>query len=583
MLKYPAMVHCLILSGTIGALLGCSESDLTPASPVGEGSDRDNLPSFSGSAVVSQEGAVIATGETRVTIPAGALAEPVEISVEPADDQFVSFPNAEEEQILAFLPHGTQFLKPVTIEVPHEHGGAEGLALYTSEPDEPWVAVDGATFTAEFAQADVMHFSYFFASDIVVEKPAVGGTGGTGGADATGGTGGADATGGTGGTDANGGTGGDVENGGTGGAGDEEANGGTGGDVESGGTGGAGDEEANGGTGGDVENGGAGGAAGEGGSGTVSEGGAAGEGGSGAGEGGSVGEGGTESGEGGKAGSDEGGASGEGGSSGVPGTGGTGNDGPINYLAGKDWFGHLYADADANSSIERDGLCVSGFVGADPNHDTYAYWGWNIAQEEGAENASWQPEAGLAVYYQISGGAGTPLRIDLTDDVGTIYCYTLSESQGEAPLSAFNTDCTDDSGDFYAEQTPLRSIEIEVTSSSETPSEFNFCVDVLEPGPVGGGGAAGGGAGGAAGQAGGPSGGGAGEPNAGGAGGIGAAGSGAGGAPGVGGTASTGGEAGSGAGGIGAAGSGAGGAPGVGGTSGSAGAGASAGEGGAVP
>jgi len=132
MRSYRVGVHSLIACGVLGTLLGCSKTE-PMLLPENTDPDRLNLPTHTHSAVVSNEGAVISAGAAEVVIPRGALAEPVEIVVETTEDGFGTIPNAEQEQVLAFLPHGTQFLKPVTIQIPHEHGSGEALTPFVLE------------------------------------------------------------------------------------------------------------------------------------------------------------------------------------------------------------------------------------------------------------------------------------------------------------------------------------------------------------------------------------------------------------------------------------------------------------------
>ena len=144
-LKYRLRPEGLIVACSLwGVLVGCS----SPGDTVGLSKplpkpDRDlsNLPLHHDSAVVGTSGAVINAGQAEVVIPQGALAEPVEIvvqTVQTTESGFQTFPEMANEEILEFLPHGTQFLRPVTIQVPHHHELSDDLALYTSEPNEPW-------------------------------------------------------------------------------------------------------------------------------------------------------------------------------------------------------------------------------------------------------------------------------------------------------------------------------------------------------------------------------------------------------------------------------------------------------------
>jgi len=499
MRKNRACLQGLISFGLFGVLFGCgSQSDLMLPKPTpGQPSDRTNLPTHTGTAVVSAEGAVISTGAAEVVIPRGALAEPVEIVVQAADPaSFAEIPNAEEEQVLAFLPHGTQFLKPVTIHIPHDHVSVEGLSLFTSEPDQPWSNVAGATFTDEYAAADVTHFSFFFASPTPVEEivPPPVANDGAGGSSSTAGTGGTDAV-------ANAGAGGNEPA--SGGAGGEGGEGGAAGDTNTAGSTGEGGEAGTSNTTAPDA-----GVAGQAGSGSVGEGGGAGTTSTprpdagvagGAGEGG---EGGA-SGEGGSAGSTStGGLAGAGGGAGAGGaTSGGGED--FDYLDNGEWRGYLYskADEEGSSIVERTGICAEGVVSS--GLSTYALWGWNVNQQEGSELVgSWDPNAD-SVFYDVSSSFGEPLRLQLIDDQGVTYCYQLQDEFGEALLTDFNTNCWDNGGAFYDGSTPLVGAQVLVPGSLEDDQAFKFCVHELMPvvGHVDPGGGPDAGAGGSAGGA----------------------------------------------------------------------------------
>ena len=133
-IKYCWRVSGLVASSLLGAVVGCTDADQTGLYEPNP--DWSNLQKHENTAVVGAEGAIIVAGEAAITIPSGALAEPVEITVQPVED-YPSAAQIPEEQVFAFLPHGTQFLQPVTITVPHAHTETDSLALYTSEPDVP--------------------------------------------------------------------------------------------------------------------------------------------------------------------------------------------------------------------------------------------------------------------------------------------------------------------------------------------------------------------------------------------------------------------------------------------------------------
>lgn len=530
---YRVARRSLIALGALGELLlGCSEMgpQLVPETDP----DRTNLPTHTHRAVVSSEGAVISSGDAKVVIPRGALTEPVEIVVEATDEGFGPIPNAEEERVLAFLPHGTQFLKPVTIQVPHEHGSSDALTLLTSEPGQPWAKVEGATFTGAYAEADVMHFSFFFASPTPAsEIVGVGGSGGAGGAGDDLGLGGASGMANTAGASGDGGAAGGSGGGGLDYLDDGEWRGhlfalsDPSSSVERDGrciTGEVGDpidgpafalwgwnihQE--------LES-------------TVT---------------GSwepttegvfysllgdgelrlqlVGESGQTwcylaSGRGFAAfesfntqcwsglglGYDQSPLKGvsvvvpgsglsprpfhmcveelraanqeEGGGGGAPGEGG------LSYLEQGVWHGQLYAGTEGTSQVVRDGMCIAGEVATHELGASFALWGWNINQEEGSDVVSaWTPDTDALAYDLSSDGA--PLRLNVYDEQGQTYCHLLSDESGVVTLTDFNTQCWNGQGDAYDGATPLAGVQVLVPGNTNVPQPFAVCVNEIAPLP----------------------------------------------------------------------------------------------------
>src|SRR4051812_23653743 len=179
-MQYNLRSSGLVAIGVL-AVLGCADADRTNLFPDGT-SDWQNLERHENAAVVGEAGAIIVAGGAAITIPKGALAEPVEISVQQVQTGYPEARGLASEQMFAFLPHGTQFLEPVTITIPHDHGDDQDLALYTSEPNVAWSLVPGARFSSDYASAEVNHFSFFFASPITLDQlePGGGGQGGAG-------------------------------------------------------------------------------------------------------------------------------------------------------------------------------------------------------------------------------------------------------------------------------------------------------------------------------------------------------------------------------------------------------------------
>jgi hypothetical protein len=213
-----------VVLGLAAGAAGCS-SDKSPSG----GNTYQTENPVSGT-VGTSGGAVSADTRGSITVPAGALAQPVVLKISdvasvPSSSPLATPANAQaESKVLAFEPHGQQFTQPVTITIDYSGTVGADLELLTSDGTAAWTAVSGASFTSGTATAQVSHFSYF----CVVRHPRdASSTGGSGGGGGSGGTGGSPA-------DAGGGAGGSTSSGAGGGGG----SGGTGGGGGSGGTGG---------------------------------------------------------------------------------------------------------------------------------------------------------------------------------------------------------------------------------------------------------------------------------------------------------------------------------------------------------
>ena len=205
-----------------------------------------------------------------------------------------------------------------------------------------------------------------------------------------------------------------------------------------------------------------------------------GAGGTGAGGAGGQGTGGT----GGSAGTGSGGF-GPGGSGGSGGSVGGGVGSGIGYWESGPWHGHLYAVTSGSDTwIERDGLCASGVVEADPTYESNALLGWNINQDEGSEEAPlWTPgDPELSLVYAINAFEGGPFQINLVDGAGQFWCARPEADVGAVPLTEFNTRCWDDLGEAYDGSTPIQGIQILVQSLESEPRAFDFCMSTLTAG-----------------------------------------------------------------------------------------------------
>lgn len=180
-------------------------------------------------------GSVTATGPdgSKAVAPADAVPPGTTLSivaVTPGTQGAPTLPSSvvADGTAYAFLPHGTSFSSPVTIDVPYTTAPSapQSAQLWTAEPDGAWSLVPGATLKATGPSTGVMttsvtHFSFFIVVEPASPKDAgPDGAAGSAGAAGTGGAGGTGGTGGAGGGPADAGTdGGDAGAAGSAGAG----------------------------------------------------------------------------------------------------------------------------------------------------------------------------------------------------------------------------------------------------------------------------------------------------------------------------------------------------------------------------
>jgi len=101
---------------------------------------------------------------TKIEAPAGAVPAGTTLSISIATTGYPAIPVsfAPAGKVFAFLPHGTKFLKPVTISVPFT-ATTSPVSLWTASPGGSWSVVPGAFASGPLMKATVSGFSYFAA------------------------------------------------------------------------------------------------------------------------------------------------------------------------------------------------------------------------------------------------------------------------------------------------------------------------------------------------------------------------------------------------------------------------------------
>jgi hypothetical protein len=133
------------------ALMGACEGNDEAARPLAQAS-------------IGADGGALAAGGASVTVPEGALAEPVTLSVEEATDAPAgAFGTAYE-----FLPDGQQFATPITIGLTYDpaalpEGAVEARMVLATVVGGAWQAVPGSVVDAEAhtVSAPTTHFSIY--------------------------------------------------------------------------------------------------------------------------------------------------------------------------------------------------------------------------------------------------------------------------------------------------------------------------------------------------------------------------------------------------------------------------------------
>jgi hypothetical protein len=153
---YNVLRSVLLVAAAAAAPLACSD-DAAPA----EGDSDDT-----GTIIGADGGEASGDGAT-VTVPAGALADDIEIGVEEvmASALSATLPASTtlSGPIIAFTPHGTEFSEPATIELPYV-GAANTVLRLDNESDTTWEVVAGAVFTGGIASFESTTFSLYAAA-----------------------------------------------------------------------------------------------------------------------------------------------------------------------------------------------------------------------------------------------------------------------------------------------------------------------------------------------------------------------------------------------------------------------------------
>lgn len=142
--RLSSVVSCLFLS------VSCASQE---GSNVGNNSESE---------VIDEKGGAVSLGAARVTIPAGAVNEPTQVSVSVTGNPPAPAPDGWTLSEPAYMvtPHGHVFAEEITVSLPIENEAGRLWTLADPE-DESWEEVANAVTAEGAVQFTTLHFSYF--------------------------------------------------------------------------------------------------------------------------------------------------------------------------------------------------------------------------------------------------------------------------------------------------------------------------------------------------------------------------------------------------------------------------------------
>jgi hypothetical protein len=122
-------------------------------------SDSENIPEPVSETISAAEGGSVATADNtaKITIPAGALAEDTEISIEAESKS--GQPEAENlgSAVFNFGPDGLQFAAPVTIELKLDDDVPDGkVAVLAVLEDDKWSPISGSALSGNSVMSSIL-------------------------------------------------------------------------------------------------------------------------------------------------------------------------------------------------------------------------------------------------------------------------------------------------------------------------------------------------------------------------------------------------------------------------------------------
>ncbi|MEO5883780.1 MAG: hypothetical protein ABIQ06_15290 [Caldimonas sp.] len=134
------------------------------------GSDEEETPA-SRATIGAAGGTLAGPGGAQIVVPAGALAQPTQITIAQDDAGAPPLPTGSTAfgPMFALTPHGTGFAAPATISVPFDPALAAAdsvpTMMKTNAAQDGWEVVAGAVVTGSTMQAQIKSFSWVIILD----------------------------------------------------------------------------------------------------------------------------------------------------------------------------------------------------------------------------------------------------------------------------------------------------------------------------------------------------------------------------------------------------------------------------------
>lgn len=155
-------IHRLLVAAALALGVGCGDSDGGGGSAAGSGGSGGGAEPVA-EMITATEGGEVATGGAALDIPAGALGEDTEITVEAVDKDGLAGEGNIASEVYDFGPDGTTFEMPVTLTIDFDASATpEGMKAVIAYLDgDTWEPLADSEISGDSVVATTTHFTLF--------------------------------------------------------------------------------------------------------------------------------------------------------------------------------------------------------------------------------------------------------------------------------------------------------------------------------------------------------------------------------------------------------------------------------------